>query len=135
MGILKKTAVGIVTGFLISAPYAPAFAASHDAHDSRPPTSDLTIPCGPLSWDAANKLPWSIRASEVECMSPTQDDLQASIQARSLLTKAAAQAQSDKMVSGSTAETEYEDGINAYAAGQYIEAIGHLQAAIPPAKP
>jgi hypothetical protein len=135
MRILTRTAAGVVAGFLISATYVPAFANSHDGQDSRAASTDVTIPCGPLSWDVANKLPWFIKASRVECMSPTQDDLQASIQARSLLAKAAANLQSDHAMSGSSAETEYNDGIAAYAEGRYIEAIGHLQAAVPSAKP
>jgi hypothetical protein len=94
MRISTRMATGVVAGFLISATYVPAFANSHDAQDSRGATTDVTIPCGPLSWDAANKLPWFIKASRVECMSPTQDDLQASIQARSLLARAAANMQS-----------------------------------------
>jgi len=76
---------GIVTGFLVSASYAPLFATPNDAHNPRESNSNVTIPCDPLSWDAANKLPWFIKPSAVECMSPTQDDLQASAQARSLL--------------------------------------------------
>jgi hypothetical protein len=135
MRISKRMAASVVTGFLISATCGPAFVESHDAQDSRGATTDVTIPCDPLSWDAANKLPWFINASQVECMSPTQDDLQASIQARSLLVRMVAQMPSDRALSGSSAETEYNDGITAYAAGRYIEAVSHLKAVVPPAKP
>jgi len=135
MRISTRMAAGLMTGFLISATYAPAFANPHDAQDSRGSTTDATIPCEPLSWDVANKLPSFIKASEVVCMSPTQDDLQASAQARNLMVRAATQMQSDRALSGSTAETEYQDGVAAYAAGRYIEAIDHLQAAAPIAKP
>jgi hypothetical protein len=134
MRISTRMAAGVMTGFLISATYAPAFANPHNAQDSQGAT-DATIPCEPLSWDVANKLPSFIKASEVECMSPTQDDLQASAQARSLMVRAATQMQSDRALSGSTAGTEYQDGVAAYAAGRYIEAIDHLQAAVPIAKP
>ena len=135
MRIFARMAAGVVTGFLISSTYAPAFAKSHDAQDSQRTTIDAAASCEPLSWEAASKLPSFIKPSIVECMSPTQDDLQASIQARSLLVRAATQMQSDRALSGSTAEAEYQDGVAAYAAGRYIEAIGHLQAAAPLAKP
>ena len=135
MRISTRMTAGVVAGFLISATYAPAFANPHNAQDSQGATTDVTIPCEPLSWDAANKLPSFIKASEVVCMSPRQDDLQASAQARSLMVMAATQMQSDRALSGSTAETEYQNGVAAYAAGRYIEAIDHLQAAVPIAKP
>lgn len=134
MRISRRMAAGVVTGFLISAAYAPAFAEPHNAQGSRMASTDVTIPCEPLSWNAANKLPWYIKASDVRCMSPTQDDLKASMQARGLLVKAATQMQSDRASSGSAAETEYQDGVAAYAAGRYIEAISHLQA-VPVTKP
>jgi TolA-binding protein len=135
MRISRRVVTGIVTGFLVSASYAPVFATAHDAQNAQGVTSDVTIPCEPLSWDAANRLPWFIKASTVECMSPTQDDLQASAQARSLLAKAAAEMQTDRATSGSSAVTEYNDGVAAYAEGRYIEAIDHFQAAVPSAKP
>ena len=135
MHISTRMAAGVMTGFLISATYAPAFANPHNAKDSHGTTTGITIPCEPLSWDAANKLPWFIKASVVECMSPTQDDLQASIRARSLLVRAATQMQSDHALSGSATEAEYQDGVAAYVAGRYIEAIAHLQAVAPLAKP
>jgi hypothetical protein len=126
MRISTRMAAGVLSGLLISATYGPVFAQSHATQDSRGATTDLTIPCDPLSWDAANKLPWFIKASDIKCMSPTQDDLQASIQARSLLVRAAAQLPSARAMSDSTAETEYKDGIAAYASGRYIEAIAHF---------
>jgi hypothetical protein len=126
---------GIVTGFLVSTSYAPVFATARGAQNPQGATSDVTIPCDPLSWDAANRLPWFIKASVVECMSPTQDDLQASAQARSLLAKAAAEMQTDRTTSGSSAMTEYNDGIAAYAEGRYVGAIDHFHAAVPSAKP
>jgi len=135
MRISMRMVVGVATGFLLSATYAPAFANPHNAQDSRRAMLDAIGPCEPLSWEAANKLPMFIKASLVECMSPTRDELQASAQARSLLMRAATQMQSDHAVPGSAAETEYEDGIVAYAAGRYIEAISHLQAAAPVSKP
>jgi hypothetical protein len=133
--ISTKIVAGVVAGFLVSATYGPAFAQSHDARDARGISSDATIPCDPLSWDAANKLPRFIKASQVECMSPTQDDLQARIKARGLLLKAATQMNSYRTVSGSSADGEYNQGIVAYAAGRYIEAISHLQAVISSANP
>lgn len=135
MVMSTKILAGVMTGFLISATYGPALAKSHAARDLRGTTSDVAIPCDPLTWDAANKLPWFIKPSQVECMSPTQDDQQARIEASGLLMKAARQMQSYRSVSGPSAETEYNSGIVAYAAGRYIEAISHLQAAIPSAKP
>jgi len=135
MRIFARMAAGVVTGFLISSTYAPAFAKSHDAQDSRRATIDAAAPCEPLSWEAASKLPSFIKPSIVECMSPTQDDLQASVQARGLLVRAATQMQSDGAMYSPTAEIEYKDGIAAYASGRYIEAIDHLQAAVPSSKP
>ncbi len=102
-----RMAAGLITGFLISAPYAPAFSASQGARDSQTAMADVTIQCEPLSWDAANKLPWFIKPSQVECMSPTQDDLQANTQARSA----------------------------GYAVGRYVEAVSHFDAAAPSVKP
>jgi hypothetical protein len=130
-----KIVAAVVTGLLISATYGPALAISHAARDSRGTATDVAIPCEPLTWDIANRLPRFINASQVECMSPTQDDLQARIQASSLLMKAASQMQSYRSVRGSSAEVEYNNGIVAYAAGRYIEAISHFRAAIPLANP
>ena len=73
MCISRRVVTGIVVGFLVSASYAPVFAEAHDAQNPQGATSDVTISCNPLSWDAANRLPWFIKASAVECMSPTQD--------------------------------------------------------------
>jgi hypothetical protein len=127
MRISARVAAGVVAGLLISSAYAPAFAKSHDAQDSRRATTDATIPCEPLSWEAAKQLPSFIKPSAVECMSPTQNELRASEEARTLLVKAAAQRRN----SGSVADTEYNDGVAAYASGRYIEAIAHLQASAP----
>ncbi|MBV8055346.1 MAG: hypothetical protein JO071_08925 [Deltaproteobacteria bacterium] len=135
MRISMRIVAGVATGFLLSAAYAPAFANPQNAQDARRVLLDAIGPCEPLSWEAANKLPKFIKASVVECMSPTRNELQASVQARTLLVRAATQMQSDRAVPGSAAETEYEDGIDAYAAGRYVEAIGHLQAAAPLSKP
>lgn len=135
MRISRRVVTGILTGFLLSASYAPVFAKADDTQNAQAANSDVAIPCEPLSWDAAKRLPWFIKASAVECMSPTQDDLQASAQARSLLAKAAAEIQSGRATSGSSAVTEYNDGIAAYAEGRYIEAIDHFHAAAPSAKP
>jgi hypothetical protein len=130
MRISTRVAAGVVTGLLISLTYAPAFAKSHDAQDSRRATVDAMIPCEPLSWEAANQLPSFIKPSVVECISPTQDEWRASVEAQTLLVKAAAQQRN----SGSVADTEYKDGVAAYAAGRYIEAIAHLQASAPAAR-
>jgi hypothetical protein len=70
---------GIVTGFFVSASYVPVFATAHDAQNPQEAKSNVTIPCDPLSWDAASRLPWFIKASAVECMSPTQDDLKRAV--------------------------------------------------------
>jgi hypothetical protein len=78
------------------------------------------IPCGPLSGDVANKLSWFIKASQVECMSPTVDELQASMLATSLLMRVP----DYRVMSSSIVETEYKDGLAAYAAGHYVEALG-----------
>jgi hypothetical protein len=107
MRVLTRIAAGVMTGFLISTTYAAVFADSGDVQNAQRETSDVTAACGPLSWEAANKLPWFIKASLVECMSPTQDDLQARTQERSA----------------------------AYPAGHYVEAINHFRTAAPSAKP
>jgi TolA-binding protein len=130
MAISRRMAAGIVTGFLLSTS-VPAFAQSHDVQSDSRAINDAAITCEPLSWDAANKLPWFIKASDVECMSPTQGDLQASAQARNLLATAAVHMQNDRPTSGSSTETEYNDGIAAYAEGRYIAAIDHFRAAVP----
>jgi hypothetical protein len=135
MRIFASIAAGVVTGFLISSTYAPAFAKSYDTQDSRRAAIDAATSCEPLSWEAANKLPSFIKPSIVECMSPTRDDLQASTQARTLLVKATTQMQGNRALSDSAAETEYKDGVAAYAAGRYIEAISHLQVAVTTSKP
>jgi hypothetical protein len=131
MRISARVAAGVVAGLLISSTYAPAFAKSHDAQDSRRATVDAMIPCEPLSREAVNQLPSFIKPSIVECMSPTQNEWQASVEARTLLVKAAA----ERRNSGSIADTEYNDGVAAYADGRYIEAIAHLQASTPAARP
>jgi len=107
MRISTRMAAGIVTGFLISTTSAAVFAGSSDVQNAQQAPSGVTIPCGPMSWEAANKLPWFIKASLVDCMSPPQDNLQASTQARS----------------------------GAYAEGRYVEAVSHFQAPAPSAKP
>jgi hypothetical protein len=128
-----KMAAGIAVGLLISVVCAPALAELQDPQ-SPAETTEVTTPCAPLSWAAGNKLPWFIKPSQVECMSPTPNDLRARIQAGALLVKAIAQMQSDRAMSRPTAETAYEDGFAAYSSGRYIEAIAHLQAALPSTK-
>ena len=123
MRIFNKVAAGVVTSFLISATYTPVFAGSLEVQQSAGTATEVTSPCAPLSPDAASKLPWFIKASQVVCMSPTLDDLEAMGQARSLMARAAA------------ANAHYKDGAAAYAAGRYVEAIDHLQAAVPSARP
>jgi hypothetical protein len=135
MRISRRVVTGIVIGFLGFASYAPLFATAHDVQNPQGVTSDVAIPCEPLSWDVANKLPSFIKASVVICMSPTRDDLQAGAQARSLLAHAAAEMESGRATSGSRAMSEYSDGVAAYAEGRYIEAIDHFNAAAPSAKP
>ena len=88
MPISLRVTATIVTGFLISTAYVPALASSHDSQDVGTEITEAVIPCGPLSKDAANKLPSFIKASDVECMNPTLDELQASIEATSLLLNA-----------------------------------------------
>jgi hypothetical protein len=85
-------------------------------------TAVLENQCEQLSWDAANRLPSWIKAGDVACMSPTVEDLQASEQARALLVKAEGRVRD---------ETEYNDGVVAYAEGRYADAIAHFQAAMP----
>jgi hypothetical protein len=123
MNILKTVAVGVVSSFLISASYLPVFAGSLNDQESTDMTSEVTTPCGPLSSDTASKLPWSIKATQVVCMSPTPEDFEAMPQARSLMAR------------GAAANSRYQDGAAAYAAGRYVEAIAHFQAAVPSAKP
>jgi hypothetical protein len=130
MPISRRVTATLVTAFLISTAYVPALANSHDTQDVGTEMTDAVIPCGPLSKDAANKLPWFIKASDVECMNPTLDDLQASIEATSLLLNATA----DRAMPSSTAEAEYRDGVAAYTVGHYVEALAHLRAATPLSK-
>jgi len=119
MRILNKVALGVVSSSLIFASYLPAFAGPLDGQDTTVSTSEVMTPCGPLSSDTAGKLPWFIKASQVECMSPTPEDFEAMAQARSLMARAVA------------ANVHYKDGAAAYAAGRYVEAIAHFQAAVP----
>jgi hypothetical protein len=115
-----------VIGFLISKTCVPVFGGSRDAQLATVAMTGATIPCGPLSGHVANKLPWFIKASQVECMSPTVDDLQVSILATSLLMRVP----DDRVMSSAIVETEYRDGLVAYAAGHYVEALAHLEAAV-----
>src|SRR5215469_9857343 len=103
MPISRRVIATLVTGFLISTACIPALAGSHDSQDVGAEMTNAVIPCGPLSKDAANKLPWFINASDVECMNPTLNELQASIEATSLLLNATAYL----AMPSSTAETEY----------------------------
>ena len=130
MRISSRMIAGIVIGCLISKTCVPVFAGSRDAHLATAARTGATIPCGPLSRDVANKLSWFIKASQVECMSPTVDELQASMLATSLLMRVP----DYRVMSSSIVETEYKDGLAAYAAGHYVEALAHLEAAVP-AKP
>lgn len=131
MRFSRRMVAGIVTGLLISTSYAPAFSGSYVGQNQQRATEDLAIPCEALSWDAANKLPSYIRASDVKCMSPTGGDLQASGEARNLLETAVVHMQNHRPNSGSSSEIEYNDGIAAYAEGRYIAAINHFRAAVP----
>jgi hypothetical protein len=130
MRISNRMLAGITLGFLISKTCVPVLAGSLDAQLAKAAMTGATIPCGPLSGDVANKLSWFIKASQVECMSPTVNDLQASILATSLLMRVP----DDRVMSSAIVETEYRDGLAAYAAGHYVEALAHLEAAVP-AKP
>jgi hypothetical protein len=130
MRISSSMLAGIALGFLISKTCVPVLAGSLDAQLAKATLPDATIPCSPLSGDVANKLSWFIKASQVECMSPTGNDLQASILATSLLIRVS----DDRVMSSAIDETEYRDGLAAYAAGHYVEALAHLEAAVP-AKP
>lgn len=124
-----KVAASIVSGFLLATTVA-AFARSHDVQNHQRGKNPSVITCEPLSWDASNKLPWFIKASDVECMSPTEDDWQASAQARNLLETIVVQMQTHRPTSGSSTEIEYNDGIAANAEGRYIAAIDHFRAAV-----
>ena len=130
MRISSRMIAGIVIGCLISKTCVPVFAGSRDAHLATAARTGATIPCGPLSRDVANKLSWFIKASQVECMSPTVDEWPASILATSLLMRVP----DDRVMSSSIVETEYRDGLAAYAAGHFVDALAHLEAAVP-AKP
>lgn len=131
MRLSSRMTAGLLSGLLISTSYVPVFAGSHDVQSQRAATKNTAIICEPLSWDAANKLPSYIKASEVECMTPTQDDLQASVQARKLLETTVVDMQKHQPTSGSSTEIEYNDGMTAYAEGRYIAAIDHFRAAAP----
>jgi hypothetical protein len=116
-----------------AAVYAPAFADLFDQQSSqtREAKNVTQGPCEPLTFEAANKLPAWVRASDVECMSLTMTDLRARQQAQALLIQAAGQAQDQGGFSSSTAEAQYNDGVVAYADGRYADAIAHFHAAMP----
>ena len=130
MRISTRMVAGIMIGLLISKTCVKVFAGSRDVQIATAAMTGATIPCGPLRGDVSNKLPWFIKASQVECMSPTVDELQASILATGLLMRVP----DDRVMPSSIVETEYRDGLAAYAAGHYVEALAHLEAAVP-AKP
>jgi hypothetical protein len=130
MPISGRMAAAIMSGFLLLTT-VPAFARSHDLRNHQRGTNRAAITCVPLSWEASNKLPWFIKASDVYCMSPTENDLQASAEARNLLETAVTHMRTHQSTSGSSTEIEYNDGIAAYAEGRYIAAIDHFRAAVP----
>jgi hypothetical protein len=128
----NKLAAGIMTALLISASYVPASANPPDSAAKQQTNNSIVAgePCEPLSWEVANKLPSFIKPGEVICMGIMEEDRQASIRARALLVKAAAQMQDEQALSNSPANIQCDDGIAAYADGRYTEAIYYFQAAM-----
>ena len=134
MSVSNKLALGVMTGLLVAAAYAPARAqTSDDRATSAPPPHAAVFagPYSPLTPEVARRLPPFLKASDVAGMSPTTDDLRAQKEAQALLVKAAEQTQKDGPFTDSRAAAEYSAGINAYADGRYIETIVHMQAAMP----
>jgi hypothetical protein len=133
MKISKTLATGVMATMVAAAVYVPAFAGLFDQQSSQTPDANRAVqgPCEPLTFEAANKLPAWVRASDVECMSLTMTDLRARQQARALLIQAAGQAQNQGGFSSSTTEAQYNEGVVAYADGRYADAIAHFRAAMP----
>jgi hypothetical protein len=132
MNYSKKLAAGI-TAISLAAAYGQAFANPYQQARMKPEASTTAIEnsCQQLSWEAANRLPSWIKGSDVACMSPTVEDMQASEQALVLLVKAAGRVQDQNTIPASQAQAEYNDGVVAYAEGRYADAITHFQAAMP----
>jgi hypothetical protein len=74
------------------------------------------------------RLPFDLEAPEVEGVSPTADDLRLRKDARSLLTEAATRIERNGNFSDSREKAEWDDGVKAYTAGRYFEAIAHFHA-------
>ncbi|HUN57872.1 MAG TPA: hypothetical protein VMU41_07135 [Candidatus Binataceae bacterium] len=138
MKIAKKLAATLVATAMATALYGPVFADLFDQQPSEKPAANRAAeaPCQPLTWAAANKLPSWVKPSDVACMSVSTEDLEASRQARALLLQAAGQAQDQAgTLSNSATETQYDDGLAAYAEGRYSDAIVHFRAAMPSVSP
>ena len=133
MGISMKVAAGVVTGLLLSAPYAPARAQMSDDRATLASSQEAAVFTGPyipLTPEVARNLPSFFKASDVAGMSPTIDDLRVQDQAQALLIKAATHVQNEGQFKDSRAAAEYGAGINAYAQGRYSETILQLRAAM-----
>jgi hypothetical protein len=136
MKISKTMATGLMATMMAAAVYSPAFADLFDQPSLKPEANRmLEGPCEPLTWEAANKLPWWVRAGDVACMSVSVDDFQASQQAQALLVEAAGQMRDEGASSAQMAEAQYKDGVEAYAEGKYADAITHFRAAMPSVSP
>src|SRR5271167_3577773 len=108
MNYSKKLAAGIMT-MSLAATYGQAFANPPDQPAGlmeQASTTAIESPCAQLSWEAANRLPSWFKGSDVACMSPTVEDLQASEQAWVLLVKAAGRVRDQNTIPASQAETE-----------------------------
>jgi hypothetical protein len=136
MSMFKKTAVVLVSGFLIAGAGMPARASNSG--------SGSGLHFVPLTPEAATKLPPWLKASDVTGMSiemaPIPKNAAAETDLAVMDTKEHAQALLGEVSShirhaerssfySSQAKTEYGAGVRALGQGKYDEAIEHLRAA------
>jgi hypothetical protein len=135
--ISKTMATGLMVAMVAAAVNVRAFADLFDQQPSPKPAVNRVAegPCEPLTWEAANHLPSWVRASDVTCMSVSVEDMQNSRKAQELLVQAAGQAHEQGSFSTPSGESQYIEGVEAYAEGKYTEAIAHFRAAMPSISP
>ena len=127
MRISRELTTGLIMTLLMSGVCAAA-TSRLSAAEQLPEAAMMLTPCALLTPDVAKRLPWFIKPADVVCMSITSVDVQVSERARLLLSEVGGRLQGEGRFSSAT--TEYERGIAAYAEGRYFEAVSHLQAAI-----
>lgn len=130
MGTPKKMAAGMLAGLVISVASAPAWAQTPDIGHrlGEEPNGPAEISYQRLTWQVASRLPSDLKVPDVAGVSPTVDNLPLRKEARSLLIEAANRIKRNGDFSDLREKAEWDDGIKAYTAGDYLEAIAHFHA-------